>query len=226
MNSKAILAAMSLVVASGSALAVGGQGYYAAASLQRAEQTVKEMNTSARPGVGEFVNGIDKDTHYNGSIAAGYQYGNGWRTEGEYVFKKKSEYTSGSTLFANSFNHHKVAAQRLMLNLYRDYQLGYNIAVYGTLGLGIAKVESSGWQGNTSREYASATQNNLAYSLGAGISYTPVERVSVDVGYRYVDMGKIESGYNNFVNARGLKDEQMKARLVSSEVVLGARYHF
>lgn len=226
MNSKAILAAMSWVVASGSALAAGGQGYYAAASLQRAEQTAKEMNTSARPGVGEFVNGIDKDTHYNGSIAAGYQYGNGWRTEGEYVFKKKSEYTSGSTLFANSFNHHKVEAQRLMLNVYRDYQLGDNIAVYGTLGLGIARVESSGWQGNTSREYASASQNNLAYSLGAGVSYTPVERVSVDLGYRYVDMGKIESGYNNFVNARGLKDEQMKARLVSSEVVLGARYWF
>ncbi|HCJ7369202.1 TPA: porin family protein [Enterobacter hormaechei subsp. xiangfangensis] len=227
MKIKPMVAAISWLVLSGSAFAAtGDQGYYAAASLQRAEQTAKEMDTSARPGVGDFVNGIDKNTHYNGSIAAGYQYGNGWRTEGEYVFKKKSEYTLGSTLFPNGVNHHKVEAQRLMLNVYRDYQLGYNISVYGTLGLGIAKVESSGWQGNTSREYASATQNNLAYSLGAGISYTPIERVSVDLGYRYVDMGKIESGYNSFVNARGLKDEQMKARLVSSEVVLGVRYLF
>ncbi len=33
----------------------------------------------------------------------------------------------------------------------------------------------------------------------------PVERLYVDLGYRYIDMGKIESGYNNFTNARGLK---------------------
>ncbi|MNL87077.1 hypothetical protein D3C87_2160640 [compost metagenome] len=53
-----------------------------------------------------------------------------------------------------------------------------------------------------------------------------MERLNLDLGYRYVDMGKIESGYNNFTNARGLKDEQMKARLVSSEFALGVRYLF
>ncbi|VTR52417.1 Opacity protein and related surface antigens [Serratia fonticola] len=107
-----------------------------------------------------------------------------------------------------------------MLNAYRDYALGYDFSVYGTVGLGIAKVKSDGWQGNTSRQYAASTQNNLAYSIGAGISYAAMERLNLDLGYRYVDMGKIESGYNNFTNARGLKDEQMKARLVSSGVCL------
>ncbi|MBI3311450.1 MAG: porin family protein, partial [Serratia liquefaciens] len=42
----------------------------------------------------------------------------------------------------------------------------------------------------------------------------------------YVDMGKVESGYNDFTNVRGLKDEQMKARLVSNEFTLGMRYLF
>ena len=81
-------------------------------------------------------------------------------------------------------------------------------------------------QGNTSREYASSTQTNLTYAIGGGVSYAPVERVNFDLGYRYVDMGKIESGYNDFANARGLKDEQMKARLVSNEFTLGVRYLF
>lgn len=54
----------------------------------------------------------------------------------------------------------------------------------------------------------------------------PVERLYVDLGYRYIDMGKIESGYNNFTNARGLKDEQMKAHIVSNEFTLGMRYVF
>ncbi|KFK95506.1 porin [Serratia sp. Ag1] len=202
------------------------QGYYGSLKLLHVEQSAKNMDTSSRPGVGSFVSGNERENFFNGAVAAGYQFGNGWRTEGEYVFKKKSEYTSGSTTFASSFNHHKVDVQRLMLNAYRDYALGYDFSIYGTLGLGIAKVESEGWQGNTSRQYSSNTQTNLAYSLGAGVSYAPIERLSFDLGYRYVDLGNVESGFNDFNNVRGLKDEQMKARLVSSEVVLGARYLF
>ncbi|WP_197091804.1 outer membrane protein [Serratia oryzae] len=227
MNIKPLVLAISLAAISGQSFADDAlQGYYGSLKLLHVEQSAKNMDTSSRPGVGSFVSGNERENFFNGAIAAGYQFGNGWRTEGEYVFKKKSEYTSGSTTFASSFNHHKVDVQRLMLNAYRDYALGYDFSIYGTLGLGIAKVESDGWQGNTSRQYGSNSQTNLAYSLGAGISYAPIERLSFDLGYRYVDMGNVESGYNNFNNVRGLKDEQMKARLVSSEVVLGARYLF
>ncbi|CQI89472.1 Adhesin/invasin protein PagN [Yersinia rohdei] len=201
-------------------------GYYGSLKLLHARQSAENMNTSSRPGVGEFVSGEEKHNFYNGSLAAGYQFGNGWRTEGEYVFKKKSEYTSGSSIFATSYNHHKVDVQRLMLNVYRDYALGYDISIYGTLGLGLAKVESSGWQGNTSRQYTENTQTNLAYSVGAGVSYAMMNNLSIDLGYRYVDMGNVESGYNNFTNARRLQDEQMKAHLISSEFTLGARYLF
>lgn len=227
MGVKPLVLVISLMAISGQSFADNAlQGYYGSLKLLHVEQSAKSMDTSSRPGVGSFVSGNERENFFNGAIAAGYQFGNGWRTEGEYVFKKNSEYTSGSTIFANSFNHHIVDVQRLMLNAYRDYTLGNNFSIYGTLGLGIAKVESDGWQGNTSRQYGSNSQTNLAYSLGAGISYTPIERVSFDLGYRYVDMGNVESGYNNFNNVRGLKDEQMKARLVSSEVVLGARYLF
>lgn len=227
MNIKPALMMVSLAAISCSAVADDYlSGYYAAAKLLHARQSAENMDTSSRPGVGQFVSGDEKHNFYNGSIAAGYQFGNGWRSEAEYVFKKKSEYTSGSTTFASSYNHHKVDAERLMLNVYRDYALGYDFSLYGTVGLGIAKVKSDGWQGNTSRQYASSTQNNLAYAVGAGVSYAALERLSFDLGYRYVDMGNIESGYNNFTNARGLKDEQMKARLVSSEFALGVRYLF
>ncbi len=92
--------------------------------------------------------------------------------------------------------------------------------------MGVAKIKAGGWQGNTSRTYADSTQNNLAYSLGAGISYSPLGNLSIDIGYRYLDMGKIESGYNTFSNVRGQKDEKMKARLASSELTIGTRYLF
>ncbi|PVZ88975.1 porin family protein [Serratia sp. S1B] len=227
MNIKPLVLTIVLATLSGNVLADDYlSGYYGAVKLLNAKQSAENMDTSSRPGVGNFVSGDESQRFYNGSLALGYQFGNGWRSEGEYVFKKSTEYTSGSTTFASSYNHHKVDAQRVMINVYRDYALGYNFSLYGTLGLGIAKVKSDGWQGNTSRQYAESTQNNLAYAVGAGVSYAPIQQLSLDLGYRYVDMGNIESGYNNFTNVRGLKDEQMKARLVSSEFMLGARYLF
>ncbi|MBI6189341.1 outer membrane protein [Providencia rettgeri] len=213
--------------AGGNALAsMNNEGYYAAARLSKVWQKADNMDTSSRPGIGQFVSGDDKDDFYNGSLAAGYQFGNGWRTEAEYTFNKKAEYTSGSTTFPTSLNHHKTESQRLMLNAYRDYEIYQGVSIYGTAGVGIAKVKSSGWQGNVSRQYASNTDANLVYSLGAGVSYEPINKLNLDLGYRYVDLGKIESGMNRFANARGLQDEQMKAHLKSQEVVFGVRYLF
>lgn len=210
-----------------SALAsTSNEGYYGAARLSKVWQKANNMDTSSRPGIGQFISGDDKDDFYNASLAAGYQYGNGWRTEAEYTFNKKAEYTSGSAAFPTSFNHHKTKSQRLMLNAYRDYEIYQGISVYGTVGVGIAKVESSGWQGNTARQYTSNTDTNLTYSLGAGVSYEPIDKLNFDLGYRYVDLGKIESGMNRFANARGLQDEQMKAHLKSQEIILGIRYLF
>lgn len=113
-----------------------------------------------------------------------------------------------------------------MLNAYRDFEVIQNVAVYGNLGLGVARTESSGWQGNSSRQYLANTETQLVYSIGAGASYKAIDNLNLDLGYRYVDLGKADSGLNNFTNARNLQDEQMKAHLYSSEFYLGARYSF
>lgn len=227
MNIKPVLFVLPLIMGSGSAMADDFlAGYYGSAKYLQIEQRAKGMESSSRPGVGQFVGGKEKENLDAAAIAAGYQFGNGWRTEAEYTFKQKAEYTSGSTTFPGSFNHLQTDVERLMLNVYRDYALGYHISLYGTVGLGVSKIKTGGWQGVPAREYASGAQSNLTYTIGAGMSYAPLERLSVDLGYRYIDMGKIESGYNNFTNTRGLKDEQMKAHLVSGEFTLGVRYLF
>lgn len=112
------------------------------------EQLASDQNTSSRPSVGQFVDGKEKERLNGASLAADYQYGNGWRTEGEYTFRKKSDFTSGSTAFPTSFNHLKLNTERLMLNIYRDYDIGYDVSLFGTAGLGIARVKAGGWQGN------------------------------------------------------------------------------
>ncbi|UBB18063.1 outer membrane protein [Comamonas odontotermitis] len=222
------------LAASGCALAQGnpsnsstGSGsYYGALRINSASYKAHDMDSSARPGLGQFVPGDDSRSAAGGSLALGYQLPSNWRVEAEYTLPKNNEFTSGSTNFPTSFNHHKIRSQRLMLNAYKDFPLNAQFSLYGMGGLGLSLLESSGWQGNVNRQYFSDSQNKLTYSLGLGLSYSPVQKVSIDLGWRYVAMGKTRSGANNFTNVRGKQDEQMRAKLTSSEVTLGLRYSF
>ncbi|PSD24842.1 porin family protein [Stenotrophomonas maltophilia] len=200
--------------------------YYASVRVIDAHHQARSMDASARPGIGQFVAGDQKQNFATGSLAFGRGYGNGWRTEGEYVARRSDTYTSGSSIFATSFNHHEVRSQRLMLNAYRDVTFNEAWSAYGSAGLGLSRIESGGWQGNEGRQYAKATRTGLAWSLGAGVSFAASDALTVDLGYRYADLGSTESGWNTFGNARGLQDEKMQLDLVSREVTLGLRYAF
>lgn len=226
MTPRVLFASLISLCASGVALAADNakEGYYSALNLIDIHQQAKSMNLSERPGIGSFVAGDEKEHKLNGSLAAGYQFNNNWRTEAEYVFKQKTEYTSGSSTFANSFNHMKVDSERMMLNAYRDFMLSDKLALYAMAGAGVAKVKVGGWQGNDSREFAGNTQTNLTWSIGAGASYEVINDLTLYATYRYVDMGNVESGRNVFTNARGLQDENLRARLVNNEFLFGARY--
>ncbi|WP_454723246.1 outer membrane protein [Delftia acidovorans] len=213
-----------ILTASGSALAA--DHFYGAVRINSANYKAHDMDSSARPGLGQFVPGDDSRRATGGSLALGYQLPSDWRLEAEYTLPRSNEFTSGSTRFPASFNHHSIRSQRLMINAYKDFPLNAQFSVYGTAGLGLAHLQSSGWQGNPNRQYFSDSQNNLAYALGFGVSYSPIQKVSIDLGYRYVGMGKTHSGANNFTNVRGLQDEQMRAKLSSSEISVGLRYSF
>lgn len=228
MKSSTIALSSLLVLASSPQLAsaASAEGYYATVRVIDATHKAANMDGSARPGIGAFVVGRERREFATGALGAGYAFDNGWRTEGEYSLRKKETFTSGSTRFPTSFNNHNVRSERVMFNVYRDIAIDAQWSAYGTAGAGVARLRSSGWQGVSGREYIAASQNNLAYSLGAGIAYSPVEKVTFDLGYRYVDMGKTESGWNAFGNARGLQDEKMSLNLSSREIVLGARYAF
>ena len=204
------------------------EGYYGAARIVGAKHKANNMDASARPGIGSFVSIDDSSNRVTGSFALGYDFANGWRVEGEYTLPSNDEFTNGTPTgpFANSLNHHKIQSQRVMANVYRDFAVAKNVSVYAMGGLGLAMLKSDGWQGNEGRQYASASQTNLAWSLGAGVTYSPMKKLNLDLGYRYVDMGKAESGWNVFPNARGLRDEIMRANVVSHEIYLGARYKF
>ena len=228
MNTRLHFLSVLLLAASTSSFSAEGNtsDFYGTLRLNATQFKAHDMASSARPGLGQFVPGDGSNTAVNGSVALGYQLPSNWRAEVEYTLPKRNEFTSGSTSFPTSFNHHQIRSQRLMLNAYKDFPLNPQFSLYGTAGVGVAHLRSTGWQGNEGRQYVGASQNRLAYSLGLGASYSPASKVNIDLGYRYVMMGKAMSGANNFTNVRGLQDEQMRAKLSASEITLGLRYSF
>jgi opacity protein-like surface antigen len=157
------LAPLLILAAAG---AFADDSYYGALRINSARYQAHDMDSSARPGLGQFVPGDESNTATGGSLALGYQLPSNWRVEAEYTLPKNNEFTSGSTRFPTSFNHHQIRSQRLMVNAYKDFPLNSQFSLYGMAGLGLARLESSGWQGNPGRQYISDTQNNLAYSVG------------------------------------------------------------
>lgn len=90
MKMKALLIALPVAMIPATVLAANTEeGYYGSAKYLQIEQRAKEMDTSARPGVGQFVGGKEKEHFGGAAIAAGYQFGNGWRTEGNTPLNKK-----------------------------------------------------------------------------------------------------------------------------------------
>ncbi|WP_084210042.1 outer membrane protein [Ralstonia sp. A12] len=204
-------------------------GYYGAVRIVGAKHKADDMASSARPRIGSFVSIDDSANLVTGSFALGYDFANGWRVEGEYTLPRKDAFVSGSTRWPSN-NYHDIHSQRVMANVYRDFAVAKNVSVYAMGGLGLAMLKSEGAQINPANGFGgpfnAASQTNLAWSLGAGVSYSPIKKLTLDLGYRYVDMGKTESGWNAFTNAVGMQDEMLRAKLVSHEIYLGARYKF
>jgi len=196
---------------------------YLSARLLGSFDSITAMDTSLRPGIGAFVKGRETANLPSGSFAFGERLTPSWRVEAEYVIPRKTSYTSGSTRFPTSLNHFSNKVQRATVNIYRDIALTERSSVFLMAGVGVAIARSTGWQGNDTRVFLPNTNTNLMYMVGTGLSQRLGGRHTLDLGYRFADIGNVHTSMNGFGNARNLQDEQLKGHLYAHEVLLGYR---
>lgn len=187
------------------------KGFYAGENIIGAKHKAKDMGDSIPHN--DFTKKKDSKSFVSGQIAGGYQFDDIFRVELEYVFPKSNEYTSAN---GAQMNHHKIKSQRLMMNAIASYPINEQFSVYGAAGLGYAKLKSTGWNSTPAGDYNSGTNNNFAWSLGAGVSFKPVNNTYIDLGFRHVDLGKARTGTTD--------GKQLRAKVVSNEFTLGVRY--
>ncbi|POF34228.1 outer membrane protein [Roseibium marinum] len=74
------------------------------------------------------------------------------------------------------------------------------------------------WNGDTS--------TNLAWGLGAGAGIKLSEKATLDLGYRYVDLGNFKSGTKLTSGLSGNLKKRVVGDYTTNELMLGLRYKF
>lgn len=124
--------------------------------------------------------------------------------------------------------HTSIKTYTLMLNLYHDLGKWGQVTPYVGAGVGIAYNIMSDvyFTDNPAlvNRIAGDRDISLAWSLMAGLGYQVSNNAILDIGYRYLDMGKATSERHDnagFINPRVRVED-----ITAHEFKVGLRYHF
>jgi opacity protein-like surface antigen len=124
--------------------------------------------------------------------------------------------------------HTSVKTYTMMFNAYKDLGNFGGVTPYVGAGVGLAynRLNETYFTGNNATPNRILAHDDLAFawSLMAGIGYQLSDRAVLDVGYRYMDMGKVTS--DSIDNTRSYNPRVRIDDLVAHEIKVGIRYHF
>jgi opacity protein-like surface antigen len=170
------------------------------------------------------------DSFYNTSLGAqgiydvgvGYQYNNFLRFDltGEYRggghFQGLEQVSVPSLTYQNAnWYSGTVSSAIFMANAYVDVGTWYGVTPFVGGGVGFSHNMLTGmtdqgftYPGNgagypTGGYFNDASTNNFAWALMAGLDYNVSQNLKLELGYRYLDYGKIQSGASNCFNGTG-----------------------
>jgi opacity protein-like surface antigen len=185
--------------------------------------------------VTEAVNNVQIDNTWFGET--GFGCGSGVRgLRGELVWgyhgKRKIDgepgpWNPGPPVTADPL-HTSVTTQTFMFNGYYDLGKWDRVVPYVGAGVGFAynKMDEVYFTGNPAltNRIEGDEKWSLAWSLMAGIGWQISERAILDIGYRYLDMGKATSGT---LDSAGFTNPPVRIDDLSAhEFKVGLRYHF
>ena len=130
----------------------------------------------------------------------------------------------------------KIRSLSLMLHGYYDFDVGGPWKPYVAAGLGAARnkvktISATNPASATLPQFFSNfqlegdTDNSFAWTLGAGVGYAVSPRMTLELGYRYVDLGDLKIPSQTVLfNVGSMAYPGAKGELKSHEVTLGFRF--
>jgi opacity protein-like surface antigen len=155
-------------------------------------------------------------THYSGQwfVGAGIGYQHGWlRGDATFELRGGGRFMGRDTYSddPNDINGRNaysgdMSAMVGLINIYADLGTWHGVTPYIGAGVGMARVTMGEVQDSgfsqvgagpitpTNGYFLGASRTNFAWALMAGLSYEVNERLTMDLGYRYLNVGKYSTG--------------------------------
>jgi opacity protein-like surface antigen len=122
-----------------------------------------------------------------------------------------------------------------LVNAYVDLGTWWCLTPFVGAGVGFANVKTTGFtdvatfpafDGRTSSFFADgASKTNFAWAAHAGVSYKVTNNFTVELAYRYLDMGTAVQGNGQFFDGTSIGQSSFQFRdLTSQDVKLGVRW--
>jgi len=123
-----------------------------------------------------------------------------------------------------------------LINAYADLGTWWCLTPFVGVGVGAATIKTAGFSdvatfpafdGRTSSYFADgATKTNLAWALHAGVAYKVTNNFTVELAYRYLDMGTAGHGQGHFFDGTPAGPSTFQYRdMVSQDVKIGVRWN-
>lgn len=177
------------------------------------------MNAKASDDLGNFS--LTFNQALQGSAVLGWDFEPGnpvgeGRVELEYT--RRSNPLSQVRFVEGSFEGGgEVKAESLLLNLFGVYHDNSRFSPYAGLGIGAARIETSGLQ-VAGHPMSSGSDAVLAYQLGAGVDVELTDHLNLDLGYRF-----FSSIRPTFTEVNG---DKFQMEYIGHSAVIGLRLGF
>ena len=165
------------------------------------------------------------------SAGVGWRIDPNWRADVTLAYRGGYKLDDADALPSNY--KADITSTNLMLAGYYDFNAGWGRPYLGA-GIGFASnkidsvVNSGGALGSTTVTVPGGTKTGFAWSLMAGVGFPLNPSLTLDLGYRYVDLGKIESDSGAIscapVACPGFTYSGMTGNLRAHELTVGLRF--
>ena len=232
--------------------AEGKSGFYVGGHIGAAgvETTDTDMysslkiNGSTYDVPGSLAFGNHRKTGFAGGISGGYDfnehYGTPVRLELNYTARSQAKSSKDRQFYPGSGDvmklEQKTDLQTLMLNMWADIPTGTAFKPYVGGGIGVAFVDydvnnTFHYDDGTKEKFYSGSKSttNLAWSLGAGVAYDINPSFTLDLGYRFINAGKVKVKTDTEffdIYTGGDIHTETETKIKSNELFLEGRYKF
>lgn len=179
---------------------VDDRGLYMGLRLLPSVSGADERLTGGQGGGSFAQRGDDPEFNIGAGGVIGYYFlpfGMPLRAEVEYYHRLRLDFDTRETAAETIGYKNNVATDSVMFNLYYDWATGTPWRPYVGAGIGWARHSSDVTRGNNStgaRERRRVDSDSFSLSFQAGLRVAISRSWVGEIGYRYIDMGKFDTG--------------------------------